>query len=71
MALTVADHLWGLPPGGFMERHRSCCSVTLAVIDLLGGLQTIGSIGAVKLRETVLFGGLWTVVSVPLCAAEL
>jgi hypothetical protein len=42
-SLTIADHLRHLPIGGPSERHRSCCSVALAEVDLLGGLQTVAS----------------------------
>jgi hypothetical protein len=39
-ALAESDHLWGLPTGGSSQGQRSCWSVTLTVVDLLGGLQT-------------------------------
>jgi hypothetical protein len=43
VALTVSDHLWGLPTGASSEGQRSCWFVTLATVNLLGGLQTVGS----------------------------
>ena len=49
--------------------QRSCLSVALAAIDILGGLQLVGS--SRSLCEDVLQGGLQTLVSVFLCAAEL
>jgi hypothetical protein len=36
VALAVSDHLCGLPTGG--SSH-----VSLAAVDLVGGLQTVGS----------------------------
>ena len=43
VALAVVDHLWILLPVGFTDGQESCYSVTLTAIDLLGGVQTIGS----------------------------
>jgi hypothetical protein len=41
--LTIADHLWGLQIGVSSEGQRSYWSVVLAVVELLGGLQTVKS----------------------------
>jgi hypothetical protein len=43
VVLAVSDHLWGLPTWGYSEGQRSYRSVALAAVDLLGGLQAIGS----------------------------
>ena len=40
-ALAVSEHMWGLPTGGFSQSQRSSLSVSLAAVDLMGGLQAI------------------------------
>ena len=42
--LAVSNHLYCFLPGGSSEGQRSCQSVSLAVVDFLGGLQTVGSL---------------------------
>jgi hypothetical protein len=42
-ALAVPDHLWVLLSSGSSQGQRSCLSVALAAVDILGGIQTIES----------------------------
>ena len=43
VSLAITDHPWGFSTGDPSEGQRSCRSVALAIVHLLGGLQTIGS----------------------------